>query len=114
MAGYFSFHRLVSTSIIKATYVIGTVLITFWGLGAIGFGIASLAQPDVLELRMLVLGQPVAAVVTGAITLVFGNLLWRLLCEGWILLFSMHELLAAIAHGSSQSLAHVGYQRTLT
>jgi len=112
MPGYFSFHKLVSTSIIKATYVIGTVLITFWGLGMIGFGIAALAQPDIRELRMLV-GQPIVFVVTGAITLVFGNLLWRLLCEGWILLFSMHELLAAIAHGSGQSQMHVGYQRTL-
>jgi hypothetical protein len=114
MPGYFSFHKLVSTSIIKATYVIGTVLMTFWGLGMIGFGIASLAQPDVIELRILVAGQPVAAIVIGTITLIFGNLLWRLLCEGWILLFSMHELLAAIAHGSGQSQAHVGYQRTLT
>jgi hypothetical protein len=114
MAGYFSFHKLVSTSIIKTTYVIGMVLITLWGLAAIGFGIASLAQPDNIELRMFVAGQPLGAIVLGAIGLVFGNLLWRLLCEGWILLFSMHELLASIAHSSGGSLPHVGYQRTLT
>jgi len=114
MAGYFSFHKLVSTSIIKATYVIGMVLITLWGLAAIGFAIAALAQPDNLELRAIVASQPLGAVVLGAIALVFGNLLWRLLCEGWILLFSIHELLAAIAHASGQPLPHVGYQRTLT
>src|SRR5262245_2825993 len=103
MAGYFSFHKLVSTSIIKATYVIGTALITLWGLGAIGLGIASLAQPDNRELRAVSAGAPVAVVVIGAIAIVFGNLLWRLLCEGWILLFSMHELSATLAHSSGQS-----------
>jgi uncharacterized protein DUF4282 len=114
MAGYFSFHKMVSTSIIKATYAIGLVLITLWGLAAIGLGIASLAQPDNIDLRVIVAGQPVGAILLGAIAVVFGNLLWRLLCESWILLFSMHELLAAIAHSSGESLPHVGYQRTLT
>jgi len=96
MPGYFSFHRLVSTSIIKAVYVIGLMLITLGGLAAIGLAIAALAQPENAELRAFVPGQPVAVITLGAIALVFGNLLWRLMCEGWILLFSIHELLASI------------------
>ena len=113
MPGYFSFHKLVSTSIIKATYVTGLMLITVWGLAAIGFGVVALAQPE-NQVAKIVAGNPPIAILLGAIVLVFGNLLWRLFCEGWILLFSIHELLAAIAQNSGESLTHVGYQRTLT
>jgi len=104
MPGFFSFHKLVSTSIIKATYIIGLVLMTLWGIGAIGLGIAALAQPDNLDLKAIVVGQPAGVIVLGAVVIVFGNLLWRLLCEGWILLFSIHELLARIAHSDRTGL----------
>lgn len=99
MPGFFSFHRMVSTSIIKAAYVIGLMLISIVGLAGIGLGTFALIE----QLRgeavpnLAIIGQPIVAAVAGAVLLVMGNLLWRLLCEGWILLFSMHELLATIA-----------------
>ena len=34
--------------------------------------------------------------VQGAFLLVLGNLVWRILCEGWIVLFVIHEKLADI------------------
>jgi len=32
----------------------------------------------------------------GALLPVFGNIVWRILCEGWIVLFVIHEKLADI------------------
>lgn len=39
MAGFFSFHQLVSNTIIKTVYIIGLFLLTLLGLAQIGFGI---------------------------------------------------------------------------
>jgi len=115
MPGFFSFHKMVSTSIIKVSYVLGLVLITLWGLVAIGFGIfmmVNTAQAPEVTGRLLYFDQGALSIAVGVLVLIFGNLLWRLICEGWILLFSMHELLASIAGsiGGSEP-SHVGYQR---
>ncbi|MCA1615014.1 MAG: hypothetical protein LC795_15455 [Acidobacteria bacterium] len=36
------------------------------------------------------------SLAAGVTLLLLGNLFWRLLCEGWIIIFSMHEMIAAI------------------
>lgn len=91
--GFFSFRTLISNTIIQTVYVIGAVLITLGGLimmaapfliRAVGQGTGSLGF------------QGGAQIFAGFMTLVAGNLLWRLLCEGWILLFSMHDMMASI------------------
>ncbi|MDQ7063905.1 MAG: DUF4282 domain-containing protein [candidate division KSB1 bacterium] len=74
--GFFSFHKMFSTVLIKIVYFIGFVALSLGGLVA-------LFQGD--EVAML-----------GLIALTIGNLLWRLFCEAWIILFSIHDLLGSI------------------
>lgn len=77
MSGFFSFRKMVSTQIIKALYFIGMLALTLGGLA----GLASSYDESI---------------VAGLLALTAGNLLWRILCEGWILLFSMHDILGSI------------------
>lgn len=91
--GFFNFRTLVSNTIIKSVYMIGAVLITFVGLLLIAYPILMpLADPTVNTTAQ----SDISKVLAGATLLILGNLLWRLLCEGWIILFSLHEMISAI------------------
>lgn len=91
---FLSFRTLVSASIIKAIYVTGAVILTAGGGVLMAFPfLAYSVAPESPH------AQPVLAglyLVAGAAIASVGNLLWRLMCEGWILLFSIHEMLASI------------------
>lgn len=96
--GFFSFHKLVSTSIIKTVYLIGAIVITLLPTLQIvvaAFALVGRVPPDPAAERLLV-GIPEVRIAGACFVLLFGNLIWRLICEGWILLFSIHELLAKI------------------
>lgn len=96
--GFFSFRTLVSTSIIKAVYLIGAVILSLFGMLELLVGTFKLIGrefPDPVVQRMTQ-GEPLIQLMIGIFVLVFGNLCWRFVCEVWILFFSMHELLASI------------------
>ena len=67
---------MVSTAIIKIIYVLGFVVLTISGF-------AYLTQGEIKA-------------VIGVGTMTFGNLFWRVICEGWILIFSIHDILGSI------------------
>ena len=92
--GFFSFRTFLSNSIIKTVYAFGMVIITLVGLALITVGIVALSDQSIGG--MAAFGGGVQSVIAGVVLLLTGNLFWRLLCEGWILLFSMHEMIAAI------------------
>lgn len=98
--GFFSFHTMVSTSIIKGIYACGLVLVSLTGCLQLVVAGLLLSGREFDEPAMVALlgGDPVIKIVSGLLVLVVGNLFWRLFCEGWILLFSMHELLSEIAN----------------
>lgn len=100
MAGYFSFHYMVSTTIVKLIYVMGLLALAGLGFIQIALGVFALIQQSRTDLPALpLLTQPMTAIVliaTGLLTLIPANFIWRLVCEAWILVFSMHELLASI------------------
>ena len=79
--GFFSFRTMVSGEIIKLLYAIGA-------LGITGFAFVTMLDGNEEGLA--------ASVGLGLVILIGGNLLWRVVCEAWILLFSMQEILAAI------------------
>jgi len=83
---YFSFKQMVSTSVIKAIHILGLIVISCVGLFIVVGG------GDMPFLKAMGLGWGL---------LIFGNLLWRVLCEAWILLFSMHESLVSIEKNTS-------------
>ena len=87
---FFSFRDMVSQALVKVIYFIGLLLIT---LGSV-----------VMFFQYNDSEQRVAAVAT----LLVGNLLWRLICEAAILLFSIHEVLVSIEGKLSLSTPEAG------
>jgi hypothetical protein len=92
---YFNFDKLISSSLIKLTYTLGMMAITIFGIGIIGYAIYTYANTPT-ALQNLQLTVTVYQIAIGLAALVLGNLIWRVLCETWILLFSMHDQLIAI------------------
>ena len=76
--GFFAFRTLISPVLIKIIYVIGLLAISITGF--------------YILTNNNVLGS--ASGLIGIGILIVGNILWRLLCEAWILHFSMHEMMA--------------------
>lgn len=85
-AEYFAFRELVTPQLIKVIYFIGAGFIT-------GAGLLSILSPDALDDYA---AGPIFTRLGGIAALVVGNLVWRIMCEGAILLFSLHELLVSI------------------
>ena len=81
MRDFLNFGKMVSSVIIKILYALGLI-----GLTISGFVLMFIDDDTIL---------------VGIALLTFGNLFWRLLCEGMILLFSMHENLVSINHALS-------------
>lgn len=87
---YLSFKHLITTDLIKILHVIGIILISLGGLGAIALGVMQYMNEGSAS------PQAVGLIAGGLMALTAGNILWRILCEGWIIIFSMHELLASV------------------
>ncbi len=85
-AEYFSFRELVTPQLIKVVYIVGACFIT-------AVGLLSTLSPEGLERYAVV---PIFSRLGGIAVLLVGNLVWRMMCEGAILLFSLHELLVSI------------------
>ena len=75
---FFSFRVLVSRAIIKVLYFIGMLILTLGGIGRL---LTAYSQEETM---------------VGILILTLGNILWRIICEGWILFFSIHDILASI------------------
>jgi hypothetical protein len=85
-AEYFSFRELVTPQLIKVVYLAGACFIS-------AVGLLSIVSPDALEEYE---AGPMVTRLGGIAVLLIGNLVWRMMCEGAILLFSLHELLVSI------------------
>jgi hypothetical protein len=85
-AEYFAFRELVTPQLIKVMYIAGACLIT-------AAGILSILSPETLNKYET---GPIITRFGGILVLLVGNLAWRMVCEGAILLFSLHELLVSL------------------
>ena len=83
MVEYFQFTKMISTSIIRGVHAVGFAVIT---LGSVIFLIKALPGPRSLIIVAI---------------LIIGNLVWRLICETWILFFRIHESLVSIEDNTS-------------
>ena len=81
---FLGFRKMVSTLIIKILYILGALALTLGGIITFFLGITGWNDE----------GLGLALIGVGA--LIIGNLLWRIICESWILLFSIHDILASI------------------
>lgn len=85
-AEYFAFRELVTPQLLKVVYIVGACFITAAGL-------LSILSPETLNEYE---AGPIITRLGGILVLLVGNLVWRMMCEGAILLFSLHELLVSI------------------
>ena len=95
MNRYFSFHRMITVSFVRGLYVVGFVALTSGSIALIVWAALALDRARIDR----ALGWRYVAV--GATSLLIGNLVWRVFCEIWIVLFSIHDLLVSIDEGLS-------------
>jgi len=81
---FFSFRTMVSPTILKFVYVLGLAAITLAGAAMLFAGIKGSGSD-----QMIALGSGLGLIL-------IGNLLWRIICESSMLLFSIHGLLRSI------------------
>jgi hypothetical protein len=94
MAGYFSFDRLITPTIVKIVHFLGFVILSAGAITLIVW--AGLRLNDATIAR----DQGWRYVAIGAATVVVGNLAWRVICEFWMVLFNMHDQLASLGHAT--------------
>jgi uncharacterized membrane protein HdeD (DUF308 family) len=74
---------MISTALVKVIYALGLIGITVSGI--------------VMIMRATQERQTSGEqILVGVAVIVLGNLLWRLVCEGSIVIFSIHDILGSI------------------
>ena len=90
MPGYFSFQKLITPRFVKFIYAVGLLVMTAGGIALAiwaGLGLRSATLPTRMGIYYIAIGAGAAIV---------GNLVWRVLCEIWIVLFNIHNMLGSI------------------
>ena len=93
MGAYFSFERMITTSFVKVVYFLGFLAITAGGVALAVW--AGIQLNDATIDR--VLGWRYVAAGVGAV--VIGNIVWRVFCELWVVLFEIHAELVSVRYG---------------
>lgn len=93
MGAYFSFERMITATVMKVVYFIGFLAIT-----AAGVALAVWAGMQLNDARIdRMLGWRYVAAGVGLV--VIGNIVWRVFCELWVVLFEIHAELVSVRHG---------------
>ncbi|HKE59162.1 MAG TPA: DUF4282 domain-containing protein [Pyrinomonadaceae bacterium] len=90
MGNYFSFERFITKNFVRALYFLGFVVLTFGGIALATWAGLRLNDASIdreLGWRYVIIGG-------GAV--IIGNLVWRVFCELWIVLFNMHARLVSL------------------
>jgi len=93
MGGYFSFERMITTAFVKVVYFLGFIALTAAGIALAVW--AGMQLNDATISR----SQGWRYVAFGAALVVVGNIVWRVLCELWVVLFGIHSELVSVRHG---------------
>ncbi|MCF8469783.1 MAG: DUF4282 domain-containing protein [Parvibaculum sp.] len=84
---FLNFDKMIAGSIIKFLYWLGIVIIMLFGLGAIAGSVSTMSYNGALGLLQL---------VVAIIGIALGVLLWRVICEMYLIFLSMNERLGQI------------------
>jgi len=90
MRRFLNFQIMVSSWVLKIIYILGAIVITLGGI--ILFFVVLFKGGIYILLSFAVL-----------ISIVICNLIWRVLCELWILFFSMHDSIVLIEESIRKS-----------
>ena len=91
---FFSFRTMISTNfLIKFIYVLGMLGLSIGGLIII---VQAIQRTGHRRYYGYGSSDILIGILAGIGVITIGNLLWRITCEGWILLFSMHDILGSI------------------
>ena len=92
MGAYFSFERMITTTFVKVLYFLGFMALTAAGVALAVW--AGMQLNDATISRSL--GWRYVAMGVGLV--VVGNTLWRVFCELWVVLFSIHSELVSVRY----------------
>ena len=93
MGSYFSFERMITPGFVKVVYFLGFIALTAAGVALAVW--AGMQLNDATIDRFL--GWRYVAV--GVAAVLVGNIVWRVFCELWVVLFGIHEELVSVRHG---------------
>lgn len=93
MGAYFSFERMITATFVKVVYFSGFLALTGAGVGLMVWAGLQLNEATIDRLR----GWRYVAI--GAAILIAGNIVWRVFCELWVVLFGIHDELVAMRYG---------------
>ena len=90
--GYFSFERMITPAFVKVVYFIGFVALTVAGV--------ALAVWAGMQLNDATIDRSLGwrYVAAGVAAVVVGNIVWRVFCELWVVLFGIHSELISIRY----------------
>lgn len=92
MAGYFSFERMITPAFVKVIYFLGFLALT---AGGVAMAVWAGMQLNDATISRALGWRYVAA---GVAAVVLGNILWRVLCELWVVLFGIHSELISVRY----------------
>ena len=84
---FLNFDKMIAGGIIKFLYWLGIVIIVLFGLGAITGSISTMSYNGALGLLQL---------VVAGVAIALGILLWRVICEMYLIFLSMNDKLSQI------------------
>jgi hypothetical protein len=90
MSDYFSFQKCITSLFVKAVYFLGFLALTAGGIGLAGWAAMRLYEASISR------GLGWYYIAVGVGVLLVGNLVWRVFCEIWIVLFNIHERLISL------------------
>ena len=93
--GYFSFERMITTTFVKVLYFLGFIAITAAGV--------ALALWAGLKLNDATIARDLGwrYVAAGVAMVILGNVIWRVFCELWVVLFGIHSELLSLRYSSN-------------
>src|SRR5262249_483407 len=83
---YFEFRWLIAPALIRLSYGIGALAITL-------FSVLVMIMPEFVPIPRT---NQLSSLVVAALMFTVGNIAWRILCEGIILFFSIHEAVVSL------------------
>jgi len=97
MGAYFSFERMITTTFVKVVYFLGFVALTAAGV--------ALAVWAGMQLNDATISRSLGwrYVAMGVALVVVGNIVWRVFCELWVVLFGIHSELVSVRYALNLS-----------